>query len=218
MHVTGGSFAIRVSYSIEAKRKNGRKSALSRSARLLLRKNRTSSSFLFFLFFGDQVGGRQREKLVANGDLATGNFEHCPSFSDRIIGPRKGWLFLRFCFPAGLCFVSHQEDLGRKLKFYLQQCCASASDPVWQRRREVSSLSHAQKDTPHLVKQPVTDQKKKKVVHCVPLCVRSMTIVVLGLLFIVCWLVQADVGGRPGRGSTTIPGCTASRFTKRAEW
>ena len=79
MHVTGGSFAIRVSYSIEATRKNGRKSAPSRSARLLLRKDRTCASFLSFFFFlatKSQVGGRQRKKLVANGDLATGNFEH----------------------------------------------------------------------------------------------------------------------------------------------
>ena len=34
-------------------------------------------SFFFFFFGESQVGGRQREKLVANGDLATGNFEHC---------------------------------------------------------------------------------------------------------------------------------------------
>ena len=38
--------------------------------------------FLFFFFFfflatKSQVGRRQREKLVANGDQATGNFEHC---------------------------------------------------------------------------------------------------------------------------------------------
>ena len=36
------------------------------------------SFFLFFFFLAtkSQVGGRQREKLVANGELATGNFEH----------------------------------------------------------------------------------------------------------------------------------------------
>ena len=61
MHVTGGSFAIRVSYSVEAKRKNRRKSALSRSARLLLRKNRTSSSFFFFFFWRPS-----RKSVVAN--------------------------------------------------------------------------------------------------------------------------------------------------------
>ena len=35
--------------------------------------------FFFFFFFAtkSKVGDRQREKLVANGDLATGNFEHC---------------------------------------------------------------------------------------------------------------------------------------------
>ena len=34
------------------------------------------SVFFFFLATKSKVGGRQREKLVANGDLATGNFEH----------------------------------------------------------------------------------------------------------------------------------------------
>ena len=39
------------------------------------------SSFFFLSFFFNlatksQVGGRKREKSVANGDLATGNFEH----------------------------------------------------------------------------------------------------------------------------------------------
>ena len=49
----------------------------SRSARLLLRKNRTCANFFFlFLATKSQVGSRQREKLVANGELATGNFEH----------------------------------------------------------------------------------------------------------------------------------------------
>ena len=62
MHVTGGSFAIRVSYSIEATRKNGRKSAPSRSARLLLRKDRTCASFSFFFFFWRP----SRKSVVAN--------------------------------------------------------------------------------------------------------------------------------------------------------
>ena len=35
------------------------------------------SFFFFFLATKSQVGHRQREKLVANGDQATGNFEHC---------------------------------------------------------------------------------------------------------------------------------------------
>ena len=36
-------------------------------------------SFLFFFFLAtkSQVGGRQSEKSVAHGDLATGNFEPC---------------------------------------------------------------------------------------------------------------------------------------------
>ena len=41
---------------------------------------RLDFSFFFLFFFlatKSQVGGRQREKLVANGDQATGNFEHC---------------------------------------------------------------------------------------------------------------------------------------------
>ena len=46
-----------------------------------LRKIRNCSSFFFFfLATKSQVGGRQREKLVANGDLATGNFEQKDSF------------------------------------------------------------------------------------------------------------------------------------------
>ena len=77
VRVAGGSFAIRVSFSIKPKRKNGRKNARSRSARLLCERFATTR-FLFFFFLAtkSQVGGRQREKLVANGDQATGNFEH----------------------------------------------------------------------------------------------------------------------------------------------
>ena len=80
----GGSFQIRVLFSIKPKWKNGRKNARSRPAGLLYERFATARFFLsffvllffFFLATKSQVGGRQREKLIANGDLATGNFEH----------------------------------------------------------------------------------------------------------------------------------------------
>ena len=75
-----GSFAIRVSYSIEAKRKNGRKSAPASfpiCPPSFAKESHLREFFFLFLATKSQVGGRQREKLVANGELATGNFERC---------------------------------------------------------------------------------------------------------------------------------------------
>ena len=51
LRVTGGSFAIRVSFSIKPKRKNGRKNARSRSARLLSERFAIARFFFFFILF-----------------------------------------------------------------------------------------------------------------------------------------------------------------------
>ena len=51
MRVTGGSFAICVSFSIKPKRKNERKNARSQSARLLCERIATVRVFRFSLFF-----------------------------------------------------------------------------------------------------------------------------------------------------------------------